>query len=116
MRFVVVFDACVLYPAPMRDFLVRLATAGLFAAKGTDRIHDEWTRSLLATRPDLADALKRTRSLMDQAVPDCLVEGYEPLIGGGPLERVLPAQATVPEGSGADAAHRRDPPAVAVLR
>ena len=82
MRFVVVFDACVLYPAPMRDFLIRLATAGLFAAKWTDRIHDEWTRSLLATRPDLANALKRTRSLMDQAVPDCLVEGYEPLIEG----------------------------------
>ena len=82
MRFVVVFDACVLYPAPIRDFLIRLATAGLFAAKWTDRIHEEWTRSLLATRPDLADALKRTRSLMDQAVPDCLVEGYEPLIEG----------------------------------
>lgn len=78
----VVFDACVLYPAPMRDFLIRLAMAGLFAAKWTDRIHDEWTRNLLAQRPDLADALERTRSLMDQAVPDCLVEGYEPLIEG----------------------------------
>ena len=82
MRFVVVFDACVLYPAPMRDILIRLATAGLFAAKWTDRIHDEWTRNLLAQRPDLADALERTRSLMDQAVPDCLVEGYESLIEG----------------------------------
>ena len=82
MRFVVVLDACVLYPAPIRDFLVRLATAGLFAAKWTDQIHDEWTRSLLVTRPDLTDALERTRALMDQAVPDCLVEGYEPLIEG----------------------------------
>jgi hypothetical protein len=32
MRFVVVLDACVLYPAPLRDFLMRLATTGLFAA------------------------------------------------------------------------------------
>jgi len=66
----------------MRDFLIRLATAGLFAAKWTDQIHDEWPRSLLAQRPDLATALQRTRSLMDQAVPDYLIEGYEPLIEG----------------------------------
>lgn len=82
MRFVVVFDACVLYPAPMRDFLIRLATTGLFAAKWTDRIHDEWTRNLLADRPDLSTEVNRTQSLMDQAVRDCLVEGYEPLIEG----------------------------------
>ncbi|PYZ99657.1 hypothetical protein A6K26_008185 [Gammaproteobacteria bacterium 2W06] len=60
MRFVVVFDGCVLYPAPMRDFLIRLATAGLFAAKWTDRIHDEWTRKLLAHRPDLSTEVTRT--------------------------------------------------------
>lgn len=34
MPFVVIYDACVLYPAPMRDFFVRLVTAGLFAAIG----------------------------------------------------------------------------------
>lgn len=82
MRFVVVFDACVLHPAPLRDFLMRLATAGLFSAKWTDTIHEEWMRSVLTQRPDLADALQRTRALMDQAVPDCLVEGYEALIPG----------------------------------
>lgn len=82
MRFVVVYDACVLYPAPLRDFLMRLATTGLFAAKWTDRIHDEWTRNVLAKRPELKEALARTRQLMDQAVPDCLVQAYEPLIEG----------------------------------
>ena len=41
MRFVVVLDACVLYPATLRDLLLRLATTGLFAAKWTDEIHDE---------------------------------------------------------------------------
>ena len=81
MRFVVVYDACVLYPAPLRDFLVRLATTGLFAARWTRQIHDEWMRNLLAERPDLSeDQLQRTRALMDQAIPDCLVEGYEPLV------------------------------------
>lgn len=80
MRFGVVYDACVLQPAPLRDFLIRLATTGLFAAKWTDRIHQEWMGNLLAKRPELEDQLPRTRELMDQAVPDCLVEGYEPLI------------------------------------
>jgi len=81
-RFVVVYDACVLYPAPLRDFLMRLATAGLFCAKWTDAIHDEWIRNVLAERPELEASLQRTRRLMDRAVPDCRVEGYEPLIEG----------------------------------
>lgn len=83
MRYTVVFDACVLYPAPLRDFLMRLATTGLFAARWTDQIHDEWIRNLLKKRTDLTgQALQRTRTLMDRAVPDCLVTGYEPLIDG----------------------------------
>ncbi len=82
MRFVVVYDACVLYPAPLRDFLMRLATTGLFAAKWTESIHNEWMRNLLAERPGLSDQLERTRQLMDQAVPDCLVRGYEAIARG----------------------------------
>lgn len=82
MRFIVLFDACVLYPAPLRDFLLRLAQSGLFAAKWTDRIHDEWISSVLKTRPELKDKLQRTKDLMNQAIPDCLVTGYEPLIKG----------------------------------
>ena len=45
----VVYDACVLYPAPLRDLLVQLATTGIFRAKWTELIHDEWTRNLLGT-------------------------------------------------------------------
>lgn len=81
MRFVVILDACVLYPAPLRDFLLRLAITGLFAARWTDRIHDEWISNLVAARPELNDKLARTRQLMNDAVPDALVTGYEPLIG-----------------------------------
>jgi hypothetical protein len=82
MRFVVLFDACVFYPAPLRDFLMRLAVTGLFAARWTDQIHDEWTDNLIEARPELAPHLPRTRGLMNQAVPDCLVTGYEALIDG----------------------------------
>jgi hypothetical protein len=77
----VIYDANVLYPAPLRDFLIRLAMSGLVRARWTDAIHDEWIRNLLRNRPDLTPAqLRRTRELMDRAVPDCLVTGYEKLI------------------------------------
>lgn len=82
MAFVVLLDANVLYPAPLRDFLVTLATTGLYSAKWTEEIHDEWTRNLLEKRPELKSALARTRELMNRAVPDCLVTGYEPLMKG----------------------------------
>jgi hypothetical protein len=70
MRFVVVYDACVLYPAPLRDLLLHLARTGLFAARWSAQIQDEWTRNLLKTRPELADRLPRTVELMNCAVPD----------------------------------------------
>ena len=80
-KFTVVFDACVLYPAPLRDLLIQLATANLFQAKWTKQIHAEWVDGLLANRPDLSrDSLARTCALMDRAVPDCLVENYEYLL------------------------------------
>jgi hypothetical protein len=46
-RFSVVFDACVLYPAPLRDSLMRLANKDLFRAYWTDQIHDEWVNALI---------------------------------------------------------------------
>lgn len=74
----VVYDACVLYPAPLRDLLIRLARTDLFRARWTDAIHEEWISNLLAARLDLSAAqLERTRQLMNAAVRDCLVTGYE---------------------------------------
>lgn len=81
--FTVVYDACVLYPAPLRDFLMWLALSGRFRAKWTLEIHSEWKRNLLKNRPDLnAKQLDRTSELMDQALPDASVSGYEELIEG----------------------------------
>lgn len=76
-----VFDACVLYPAPLRDLLVNVALTDLFRARWTEIIHDEWTRNLLAKREDLTkEQLDRTVELMNAAVPDCLVTNFENLI------------------------------------
>ncbi len=80
MAAVVVYDACVLHPAPLRDLLIRIARAGLVRARWTDTILDECFRSIVGRRPELEIPLRRTRELMTAAVPDCLVEGHEHLI------------------------------------
>ena len=73
-----VLDACVLYSASLRDFLLRLADAKLIGPFWSDEIHDEWIRSLLRNRPDLTrENLERTRHKMDSHFPNALVRGYE---------------------------------------
>ena len=44
-------DANVLYPAPVRDLLMQLAASGLFRARWSADIHEEWIRSLLKDQP-----------------------------------------------------------------
>ena len=79
--FVALFDACVLYPAPVRDLVIGLAVAELYHAKWTNQIHDEWIHNLLTKRPDLkVERLEKTRQLINDSVEDCLVEGYEVLM------------------------------------
>jgi predicted nucleic acid-binding protein len=76
-----VYDANILYPAPLRDLLIRIAQAGLVRAKWTETIHDEWLRNLLKDKLQLSpERLARTRTLMNEAVRDCLVTGHEDLI------------------------------------
>jgi predicted nucleic acid-binding protein len=83
MCFVVVYDANVLYGNTLRDLLIRLAMTGRLQAKWTNRILDEMQRNLAANRPDIPDEkLGKLRLLMNSAVRDCLIEGYEPLVEG----------------------------------
>ncbi|TCN37284.1 putative nucleic acid-binding protein [Kribbella orskensis] len=81
MAFIVIYDANVLYPNSLRDLIIRVAQADLVQAKWTEQILDETFRNLKANRPDLDPAkLDRTRVLMNRAVRNVLVTGYEPLI------------------------------------
>ncbi len=81
MAFVVVYDANVLYPSTLRDVLIHVALTDLVQAKWTEEILDEVFRNLKHNRPDLNPAkLERTRRLMRDAVPDCMVSGHTPLI------------------------------------
>src|SRR5437867_10376806 len=62
---------------------MHLALTGLFRAKWSADIHEEWISALLRNRPDLTrDKLERTRMLMDQHATDALVTGYQELIPG----------------------------------
>jgi predicted nucleic acid-binding protein len=80
-KIIAVLDANVLYPAPLRDFLLRLAEAELFIPRWSDDIHVEWTRNLLKNRPDLkAVQLERTCQAMDSAFEEANVKGYKHLI------------------------------------
>lgn len=81
-RYTALLDANTLYPAPVRDLLLTLAVAGLYSARWTSQIQNEWVARLSQKRPEIADRLPRVVALMNQAIPDCLVTNYERLIAG----------------------------------
>lgn len=81
--YTVILDACVLYPAPLRSYLLYLAQTGLYRARWTNQIHDEWIRNVLKNRSDLTvEQLAKVRSAMDRHAPNCIIEGYESIIEG----------------------------------
>lgn len=81
-RYTAVLDANVLYPALLRDVLLSLAHADLYSAKWSAHIRDEWTRALLREKPEKAAQIEAAAQAMEEAIPDCLVTGYEHLIEG----------------------------------
>jgi predicted nucleic acid-binding protein len=79
--FTAFLDANVLYPADLRSFLMYLAIPGIYRARWSAEVHEEWISNLLENRPDLSRTkLERTRELMDRHAPGALVTGYEQLI------------------------------------
>lgn len=74
-------DANVLYPAPLRDFLLRLAEMELYTPKWTDEIQEEWIRNILLKRTDLQRVqLERTKDMMNAAFPDSNITDYDKFI------------------------------------
>lgn len=99
-----VLDANVLYSAFLRDVLLRLAAMDLFRPYWSERIHEEWTRNLLAHRPDLSpESVDRTRATMDAYFPGALVP--EHATSGGAFAGVAPEDrhvAATAQAAGAD--------------
>jgi hypothetical protein len=74
-------DASALYPALLRNILMRFAMRDMFRALWSERVQDEWTSALMRDRPRLPrEAVERTRRLMDENIEDASVGGYEYLI------------------------------------
>ena len=78
---VALLDANVLFPFRKRDILLRFHHAGLFHARWTERILDEWTLNLLEQKPHLEPSVRSQRHAMREHFPEAEVTGFEPLIG-----------------------------------
>lgn len=75
---VAIFDACILYPFHLRNVVVQAAVDRLVEARWTDEIHDEWIRNLAADAPTIPiERLQITRRLMNEALPEATISGYE---------------------------------------
>jgi len=77
MPFKVVIDACVVYPATVRDVLLSAAYEGLYQR---DEILDEASRNLIADGRITEDAAARTSAAMRRAFPESTVTDFEDLI------------------------------------
>lgn len=80
MTFAAVLDTCVLYPAHLRDTVLRLAERGLYRALWSAGIVEELRRNLaeLVT----PTAVGRLLDQMTAAFPEAEVTGYQSLIDG----------------------------------
>jgi hypothetical protein len=66
----------------MRDTLLRFAEVGLFLARWSPKILDEWKTNLLERRPDLAASVEAQIAAMERAFPESCVDGADSLIDG----------------------------------
>lgn len=78
MPFSVVLDTCVLYPAHLRDTLLRLAERSLYEARWSTGIAVELSDNLIEVMPETS--VDRLMAEMRRAFPEAFTTGYEPLI------------------------------------
>ncbi len=78
----VLYDANLLYPFHLRNFLVQLGVHSLVRPRWTDAIHDEWIRNLATTGRVTRERLVQTRDIMKRVLPEADIRGYEHRIAG----------------------------------
>ncbi len=78
MALTALLDTCVLYPAYLRDSLLRLAERGLFAPAWSADILEELHRNLIGALSE--DSVDRTIAAMRTAFPAAEIDGHRDLI------------------------------------
>jgi predicted nucleic acid-binding protein len=91
MAFVAFLDACVLYPAALRDVLLSIAEAGVCQIRWSPDVLDEMernvaNRSKVESRQQAEAGAKYLRRIMEEAFPDAMVyrSMYDSLIPAMP--------------------------------
>ena len=74
--FLVVLDANALFPATLRDTLLRAADAGYYQLRWTGEILDEMERNLVAVLNMAPEKASRLRRVMETYFPEAGVRGY----------------------------------------
>lgn len=99
----VLLDASVLFPAALRDTLLRAAGQGLYRPRWTEEILEEVRRNLVSDLGQSPERSRRPTIRMRQAFPDALIDGYqgfEAIVTNHPKDRHVLA-AAVAGGVGA---------------
>jgi predicted nucleic acid-binding protein len=115
---VVVLDACVLYPLPLRDTLLRAAQQNLYAVRWSRRILDEVARNLVNDRratPEQAMSLIHAmeRAFEDAEVPEAAITSLESAMTNEPGDRHVLAAAVASDAEAIVTSNVRHFPAAA---
>jgi predicted nucleic acid-binding protein len=75
----VLIDACVLYPTVMREVVLGCAREGLFEARWSDRILEEWVRAAAKLGPEQEMLARGEIAALGAAFPDAIVLKHQGL-------------------------------------
>lgn len=105
MAFVALLDANVLYPAYLRDALLRLAEAEVYQVRWSRQILDEMARNVLKNNPDLPEeSMERLMGTMERAQQHHRPAGRQP----DRARRARHGLRMVPVGRGGGGHRRND--------
>ncbi len=118
MAYSVVLDACVLYPASLRDTLLRFAYAEFYDVLWSTRILDEAERNLIAHGRVSAEGARRLRGKMAEAfdgacVGAAAIAGLESAMSNDPKDRHVLAAAVASQAQAVVTMNLKDFPETA---
>jgi predicted nucleic acid-binding protein len=116
--FAVVLDACVLYPLPLRDTLLRIAQQNLYTPRWSERILDEVARNLVSDRRATPEQARKLVDVMQRAfedaeVPGAAIASLEPSMLNEPADRHVLAAAVASDAEAIVTSNMRHFPAAA---